>query len=106
MKEECCEGEMPPGLGSRVAVSIAVFFGWLVFLVVWLVFFAKGFSVIENIGIALVAFLVGIAVLAMAWASWGIKYGKKMERWKHAGHMKEAPQAARPRARRTRKRVK
>jgi len=26
-KEECCEGEMPQGMGSRVALSIIVFFG-------------------------------------------------------------------------------
>ena len=91
MKNECCEGEMPPGLSSRVAVSIAVFFGWLIFLVVWLFFYAGRFSVLENIGIALVAFLVGIAVLAIVWASWGMKYGKKMERWGDSWEKKKAP---------------
>ena len=79
MKDECCEGEMPPGLASRVAVSIAVFFGWLVFLVIWLIFYAGSYSVMENIGIVVVAFLVGVAVLAMMWASWGIKFGKMAE---------------------------
>jgi len=83
MKNECCEGEMPPGLSSRVAVSIAVIFGWLIFLVVWLFFYSSSFTLLENLGIVIVAFLVGIAVLAISWASWGIKYGKKMEHWKH-----------------------
>lgn len=83
MKQDCEDWkEMPPGLSSRVAVSIAVFFGWLIFLVIWLFFYAGRFSVLENIGILVVAFLVGVAILAIMWASWGMKYGKKMERWK------------------------
>ena len=98
MKDDCCNGGAPPGLASRVTVSIAVFFGWLVFLVIWLFFYAGGFSVLENIGIALVAFLVGVAVLAMVWASWGMKYGKHMEHWKHMEH--PVQQRKRPRRRR------
>jgi hypothetical protein len=82
MKDECCEGEMPPGLGSRVAVSILVVFGWLIFLVIWLFFYAGRFTLLENLGIVIVAFLVGVAILAAAWASWGLKYGKKMHHWK------------------------
>ena len=81
MKDEYCEGEMPPGLGSRVAASILVVFGWLIFLVVWLFFYAGTFTLLENLGIVIVAFLVGIAILAAAWASWGLKYGKKAEHW-------------------------
>jgi hypothetical protein len=63
-----------------------VFFGWLIFLVVWLFFYAGKYSMLENIGIVVVAFLVGIAILAIMWASWGIKYGKKME------HKKDSPE--------------
>ncbi len=96
MKDDC-NGDAPPGLASRVAVSIAVVFGWLVFLVVWLFFFAGGFSVLENIGIALVAFLVGIAILAVVWASWGIKYGKKAERWGKEWDKKAPPRRRRKR---------
>jgi len=88
MKDECYEGEMPPGLASRVAVSIAVIFGWLIFLVVWLFFYAGSFTLLENLGIVIVAFLVGIAVLAMAWVSWGMKYGKKMKHWKEHSESK------------------
>ena len=88
MKDDCCEGGMPPGLASRVAVSIAVFFGWLVFLVIWLIFYAGKFSALENIGIVVVAFLVGVAILAIMWASWGMKYGKKMGRWKEDAERK------------------
>jgi len=102
MKDDCCNGDAPPGLGSRVAASIGVFFGWLVFLVAWLFFFAGKFSVLENIGIALVAFLVGVAVLAMVWASWGIKYGKKMERWGEKWESKPRRRSAKPATKRKR----
>ena len=93
MKDEFCEGEMPPGLGSRVGVSILVVFGWLIFLVVWLFFYASKFTVLESIGIAIVAFLVGLAILAAVWASWGMKYGKKMHRLKHMEHEKRNHEA-------------
>jgi hypothetical protein len=76
-----CEGEMPPGMGSRVAISILVVFGWLIFLVVWLFFYSSTFTLLENLGIVIVAFLVGLAILAASWASWGLKYGKQAERW-------------------------
>jgi len=90
MKDDCCEERTPPGLSSRVTMSIAVFFGWLIFLAVWLFFYASRFTVLENIGIALIAFLVGLAILAVVWASWGIKYGKQAERWEKRVERKNA----------------
>ena len=89
MKDECCEDGMPEGMILRVAMSIIVFFGWLIFLVVWLFFYAGRFSVLENIGIVVVAFLVGVAVLAVAWATWGMKYGKHMKKWAKASEKAE-----------------
>ncbi len=68
---------MPPGLASRVAVSIIVFFGWLVFIIIHMAFFASSYSLYQNIAIVLVAVLIGIAILAVMWASWGIKFGKE-----------------------------
>lgn len=99
MKDDCCEGGMPPGLASRVAVSIIVFFGWLVFLIIWLVFYAGSYSLLENIAVIVVAFLVGIAILAAMWASWGMKFSRKMEHWKNMEH----PGQERKRPRRRRK---
>ena len=82
MKDECCNGEMPPGLAPRVAVSILVVFGWLIFAILWLVFYAGSFSLFQNIAVIIVVLLIGIAILGAMWASWGMKYGKKMEHWK------------------------
>jgi len=71
------EQEMPPGLGPRVAVSIIVFFGLLIFAIIYVAFFASSFSLFQQIAVILVALLVATAILGAMWASWGIKYGKK-----------------------------
>ncbi len=71
--------EMLPGLALRVAVSIVVFFGWLIFTIIHFAFFAQSFSLYQNIAIILIALLAGIAILGAMWASWGIKFGKS---WK------------------------
>ena len=66
-----------PGFRWRVALSIIVGIGWLIFLILWLGFFAGDFNVYQNIAIFLVS-LLGIAViLGPAWAHWGMKYGWK-----------------------------
>ena len=69
--------EMPPGMGPRVAVSIIVFFGLLIFAIIYVAFFASSFSLFQQIAVILVALLVAIAILGVMWSSWGIKYGKK-----------------------------
>lgn len=74
--------ETPPGLASRVVVSILVFFGLLIFAIIYVAFFASSFSVFQQIAIILVALLVAIAILGVMWSSWGIKYGKE---WKEKG---------------------
>ena len=83
MEEECCKGGMPQGMASRVALSIIVFFGWLIFIIIWFVFYASAYSLLENIAVIVVAFLVGIAVLAVSWATWGMKFSTRMAE-KHA----------------------
>lgn len=80
------EGEIPiearevfgtPGFAWRVGLSIFVVFGWLAFLLIWLFFYAGDYDVFQNIAIFLVSVIVGIGILAGAWASWGIRYASK-----------------------------
>lgn len=71
------EEEMPPGMGSRVVVSIIIFFGLLIFAIIYVAFYASSFSLFQQIAVILVALLVATAILGAMWASWGIKYGKK-----------------------------
>lgn len=85
-KNECGE-EMPPGLASRVAVSIVVCFGWLIFLVVFLWFYAGDFGVFRSLAVIIISILVGLAILAPMWVYWGIKTG---HRWaKEQGYIKK-----------------
>lgn len=74
--------ETPPGLAIRVAVSIIVFFGLLIFAIIYVAFFASSFSLFQQIAIILVALLAATAILGAMWASWGIKFGKG---WKEKG---------------------
>ena len=80
--EELMEPEETPGFAWRVSLSIIVGVGWLVFLILWLTFYASAFTVYENIAIFLVSILIVGAVLGASWASWGIKYGRKFEKGK------------------------
>ena len=70
MKKEHPEGGIPVW---RIGISIASGFGWLIFLVVWLFFYADRFSLYQNIGIFLASLLVVGLVNALAWFSFGMK---------------------------------
>jgi hypothetical protein len=74
--------EIPSGLTSRVVVSIIVFFGLLIFAIIYVAFFASSFNLFQQIAVILIALLVAIAILGAMWTSWGIKYGKE---WKEKG---------------------
>jgi len=67
-----------PGFAWRVGLSILVVFGWLAFVIIWLFFYAEDWGVWQNIAIFMVSVLVGIGILAAAWASWGIRYAKEV----------------------------
>jgi len=74
--------EETPGFGWRVGLSILVVFGWAIFLISWLLFYAGNFNTYQNLAVVLLSFLVGMAILAASWASWGVKYGRKYEECK------------------------
>jgi hypothetical protein len=67
------------GLEWRVSLSIIVGLGWLVFLVIWLFFYADKFSLYQNIGIFLASILVVAAVMGASWAPWGMRQGHGWE---------------------------
>lgn len=79
-KQEEWEGEMPPGLAPRVAVTIVVGIGWLIFLILFLAFYAGGFNIWQNLAIMLVSLLVVGAILGPMWAYWGMKTGRVREK--------------------------
>jgi hypothetical protein len=64
-----------PGLRWRVALSGVMGVAWVVFVVLWLLFFASGFSFLQNLAIISISLLIMAMVLGAAWAPWAIKYG-------------------------------
>ncbi len=79
-KYENSEDRMPPESASRIAVSIVVGIGWLIFLILFLAFYAEGFSVYWNLAIVFASLLVMCAILGPMWAYWGIKTGRARKR--------------------------
>ena len=75
------------GFGWRVSSSIISVVGWLIFLIIWLFFFATNFNVYQNIAIFIVSLLAFGGIMGAVWAPWGIKYGDKFN--KKSGFKKE-----------------
>ena len=69
--------KIPAGLGLRVAISIIVVFGWLIYAIIHVVFFWENFSTSQNLALIIIAFLAGVAILGAMWASWGINISKQ-----------------------------
>jgi hypothetical protein len=53
--------------GWRARTSVVAGVAWLIFLVVWIIFFASGFGFYENIGIALASLLLVGALMVGMW---------------------------------------
>ena len=64
---------MPPGLASRIAISVVVGVAWLVFLIIFFAFYAESFSIYRNLAIFIASILVVGAILGPMWIYWGIK---------------------------------
>lgn len=79
MPEKWSEEEMPRGWAWRTAVSAVVAIGWLIFVIIFLFFWAKHYTIYENIAIFLVSVLVMAAILAPLWMVWGFRAARRME---------------------------
>jgi hypothetical protein len=75
------------GLAWRVSLSILVGVGWLVFLVLWLFFYAKNYAWEQNIAIFLMSILLLTGLLGVPWAYWALQKQTSVEKemWKIKG---------------------
>jgi len=80
------DDEFPQPKGWRVSLSIGLGIGWLIFVLLWLAFYAGNYSGYQNFAIILISILVLVVVLGGSWASWGLKHmpreGKKIFKMK------------------------
>ena len=75
------------GLGWRVSLSIITGVAWLVFLILWLFFYASNYSGYQNFAIIILSILAVAVVLSGPWIIWGMKHQTKEEKemWKTQG---------------------
>jgi len=68
------------GLSWRIALSVIVGVGWLVFLVIWLFFQWGSYSWEKNLAIILLSLLIVGGVLGLPWILWGMKHPMEKEK--------------------------
>jgi len=68
------------GLGWKVSLSILVGVGWLVFLILWLFFYANQYAWEKNLAIILFSLLILIGLVGVPWAFWGLKQQSAQEK--------------------------
>lgn len=75
------------GLSWRVSLTILTGVGWLIFLILWLAFFASEYSSYQNFAIFLVSLLVLGGLLGIPWMIYGFKHQKAKDRemWQFPG---------------------
>jgi hypothetical protein len=75
------------GLSWRVSLSILLGVGWLIFLILWLAFFAGDYSFYQNFAIFLASLLMLGCVLGIPWMIYGMKHksAKDKEMWEFPG---------------------
>lgn len=66
---------MGRGMRWRIVLSVLLFFGLIIFVILWLFFFADGFSVYQNLAIVIVAVLAFFGISAAVWASMWMRWG-------------------------------
>lgn len=63
------------GMGWRVSVTIITFFGSMIGTILWLFFYAGGFTVYQNIALVIVILMAFVGIMGATWAPWGMRQG-------------------------------
>ena len=61
----------PPS--KRVYASIVVAFGWLLFLALWLFYYATSFSIVQNIAVFLLSLVAAGVIVTVLWVPWAMR---------------------------------
>ncbi len=63
------------GMVWRVALTIGIVAAFLVGSLLYVGFYAEGYSLFQKIIVVVVALVVALAIIAIAWTTWAGKYG-------------------------------
>jgi hypothetical protein len=66
------EGDFPPR--ARIVASILGPVAWLCFTLLYVGFWAQGFSLFQSVIVILVSVILLAGVMGALWASWGMRY--------------------------------
>ena len=70
------------GFTWRVGVSIVAFFALIIFLIIWLFFYADLYTVYQNIAVIIVGILAFLGIMGGTWAPWGMKHADEFDECK------------------------
>ena len=59
---------------KRVYASVIVALGWLLFLALWLFYYATSFDIVQNIAVFLLSLVVTGAILTVLWVPWAMRH--------------------------------
>lgn len=62
---------------GRIVLSIVLASTWLIFLILWLFFYATNYNIYQNIAIFLISVILEGTLQAVTWIPWGIKQEAK-----------------------------
>jgi hypothetical protein len=74
---------MMAGMRWRVLLSIAGPAAWLSFTLLYVGFWAKGYTIFQSVILVLVSLVILVAVLGSSWAYWGM-HPDRWSRWERA----------------------
>ena len=58
---------------NRIYASIALGLGWLLFLALWLFYYATTYSILQNLAVFIVSIVVVTAIAIALWVPWAMK---------------------------------
>jgi hypothetical protein len=62
--------------GWRMPASVLIGVGWLVFVIIWLFFYASGYSIWKNLGVLFASLVIVISLEAALWIGFGMRMGQ------------------------------
>ena len=69
------------GLMTRVIVTIVTLAGFLAGSLIYIAFFAPNYNLLQQLVVFLVAFIVAITIVAIAWVTWAGRRGMMRGMW-------------------------